>query len=295
MKISYYPGCTLKSSAQNLEQSALASLATLGIEVHELERWNCCGAVFSLASDDLLHQLAPTRVLIRAQESGAEKVVTLCSQCYNTLARANRLFREDAEKAETLNRFMTEEPDYEGRIEVVHYLELLRDAIGWDALAAKVQAPLTGLKIAPFYGCTLLRPHEVSIDGPGKPTILMDFLAALGATPVDFPLSEECCSAFQVIGSPEASLVRAQRVVASAVAAGVDALVLSCPLCEYNLGKQQPAFTSTNGAAPRLPVFYFSQLLAMALGLDPESCRFELNTEGTRTLLEERGLLPVPV
>jgi len=291
MKITYYPGCTLKSTARNLEDSALASLAHLGIEVEELERWNCCGAVFSLASDDLLHQLAPVRDLVRAQEAGSEKVMTLCSQCYNTLARANRLFREDEEKAQTLNRFMTEEQDYLGEVEVVHFLELLRDELGWDGLAAKVQNPLKGLKIAPFYGCTLLRPTEVSIDGAGKPTILMDFLAALGATPVDFPLAEECCSAYQVVGEPEASQARAQKVVESALAESVDALILSCPLCEYNLGQKQKSFVATNGNLPRLPVFYFTQLLALALGLDVESCRFELNADGARALLEERNLV----
>ncbi len=291
MKISYYPGCTLKSDAQHLEESALASFAALGIEVEELERWNCCGAVFSLASDDLLHQLAPTRVLVRAQEAGADKVMTLCAQCYNTLARTNRLVREDQEKRDTLNRFMTEEPDYLGGVEVVHFLELLRDEIGWEALRAKVRRPLEGLKIAPFYGCTLLRPTEVSIDGPGPPTILKDFVAALGATPVDFPLAEECCSGYQVVGAPEASLTRSQAVVQSAADCGVDALILSCPLCEYNVSQQQRDFVAADGERLSVPVFYFSQLLALALGVEVESCRFELNTKCARALLQERSFV----
>ena len=291
MKISYYPGCTLKATAQNFEQSALASLAALGIEVEELERWNCCGAVTSLATDDLVHQLAPTRVLIRAQEAGADQVMSLCSQCYNTLARANQLVREHPDKLETLNMFMDEEPDYLGKVESVHFLQVIRDSIGWDGLRAKVKKPLAGLRIAPYYGCTLLRPKDVSIDAPGKPQILMDFIAALGATPVDFPLAEECCSAFQVVGTPEGSQQRAQKVVQSAADCGVDALILSCPLCEYNLGKQQETFVTASGDPLRLPVFYFTQLLALALGVEVESCRFELNQEGARALLEERNLV----
>lgn len=291
MKISYYPGCTLKATARNLEDSAIASLGILGIEVEELERWNCCGAVFSEASGDMLHQLAPTRVLIRAQEAGADKVVSLCSQCYNTLARANKQFREDEETRTTVNSFMTEEVDYEGKVEVIHYLELLRDEIGWEKLRGMVKKPLEGLKIAPFYGCTLLRPVDVSIDGAGKPTILKEFIAALGAEPVDFPLAEECCSAYQVLGEPEGSVKRSAQVVASAVAQGVDALILSCPLCEYNLGKRQQELVQEDGSTLSLPVFYFSQLLALALGAELESCRFELNEAGARSLLEDRKLV----
>ncbi len=288
MKISYYPGCTLKSKARNFEDSALASLAALGFEVTELERWNCCGALFSLTTDDLLHQLAPVRVLIRAQQAGAGKVTTLCSQCYNTLARANRLMREDEEKRNTLNQFMTEEPDYHGQVEVVHFLQLLRDEIGWERIRAALKRPLTGLKVAPFYGCMLLRPKEVGIDSPVKPSILMDFIAALGATPTDFAAAEECCGAYQVLAAPEAGLKRTRRVVEAARASGVDALVLSCPLCEYNIGKQQQELAAPGGA---LPVFYFSQLLAVALGAAEESCRFDLNAAGARELLEERGLI----
>ena len=138
MKISYYPGCTLKSSAQNLENSALASLVHLGIEVEELPRWNCCGAVFSLADDDLIHQVAPVRDLIRARDAGHERLTTLCSMCYNTLARANKLVAEDEEKRKTLNLFMDEEPDYNGEVEVVHLLPWLRDNLGWDALRENI-------------------------------------------------------------------------------------------------------------------------------------------------------------
>ena len=185
MKIGYYPGCTLKTKATNLEQTALAALRVLGVEYLELDRWNCCGAVFSLADDDLIHQVAPVRDLIRAREAGCDTLVTLCSQCYNTLARANLLMREDEEKRDTLNRFMDEEPDYDGEVEVVHYLQLLRDEVGWERLRQAVKVPLDGLKVAPFYGCTLVRPTEVAIDA-GDETILEDFLAALGAEAVPF-------------------------------------------------------------------------------------------------------------
>ena len=124
MKILYYPGCTLKSKARNLGDTAIAAMAVLGIELEELSRWNCCGAVHSLADDDLIHLVAPVRILIRAMEQGGDKLVTLCSMCYNTLARANRIMRNDEEKQKTINLFMDEEPDYNGGVEIVHLLSL---------------------------------------------------------------------------------------------------------------------------------------------------------------------------
>ena len=127
MKISYYPGCTLKTKAKNLDKAAVASLEALGVEVEEIDKWNCCGAVYSLTADDLIHMVGPVRNLIRAKEQGVDKLVTLCSMCYNTLARANKLMREDEVKRDTINRFMDEEIDYFGEVEVVHYLQLLQD------------------------------------------------------------------------------------------------------------------------------------------------------------------------
>ena len=122
MKISYYPGCTLKTKAKNLDRAAIASLEALGVEVQEIERWNCCGAVHSLTADDLIHQVGPVRNLVRAKEQGAAKLVTLCSMCYNTLARAIQIMKNDTVKRDTINRFMDEEIDYAGEVEVVHYL-----------------------------------------------------------------------------------------------------------------------------------------------------------------------------
>ena len=289
MKISYYPGCTLKTKARNLEEAALAALAALGFEVEELPRWNCCGAVFSLTDDDLIHHIAPVRDLVRAKDAGADKIVTLCSQCYNVLARANLLMRTDEVKRDTINRFMDEETGYFGEVEVVHFLDLLRNEIGWDAVRAKVKVPLDGLKVAPFYGCTLLRPAEVALDkGPGRATVMSELLTALGATPVDFPGAEECCGAYEVLVNPEEGLQRGAAVVTSAKACGADALVLSCPLCEYNLGRRQKDMASVEG---ELPVFYFSQLLALALGCGAESGRFDDNVRSARELLESRELL----
>jgi heterodisulfide reductase subunit B len=289
-KVSYYPGCTLKTKALNLEASALGALRALGIDVEELPRWNCCGAMFNLADDDLIRQLAPVRNLIRALEQGASHVVTICGQCYNVLARANQLVREDEEKRKTLNLFMDEELDYHGEVEVLHYLSLLRDVVGWDELRRRVKVPLEGLRVAPFYGCSLLRPGSVSVNGPSE-ELFEDFLRALGASPVTHPAARECCGSYQVIAHPEEQTKRALTVLQGAQQAGADSLALSCPLCEYNLGTRHGAMQEQRPDLARTPTYYFTQLLAVALGLEPELCHFELNGEAALTLLREKDYI----
>jgi heterodisulfide reductase subunit B len=296
MTIAYYPGCTLKNKAQNLELTALAVLREVGIEVHELERWNCCGAVFSLADDDLIHLVAPVRDLIRAKDSGATTLMTLCAQCYNVLARANQVMRSNDEKRKTLNLFMDEETDYHGEVEVVHYLDLLRTSLGWAELRKRVKVPLTGLRVAPFYGCATIRPLDVAVGGGTlDPAIFRDFIAALGATPVEYPGATECCGAYETLANPTAAIDRSGQVLSSAQSHGADAIVLTCPLCEYNLGKKQPKIREAHPEVRELPVYYFTQLLAIALGLDPETCHFELNMAGARSLLADRKLIGAAV
>jgi heterodisulfide reductase subunit B len=291
MKIGYYPGCTLKAKARHLDESALRSLEALGVEAVELTRWNCCGAVYNLADDDLVHFLAPVRDLKRAKEEGHERLLTLCSMCYNTLARANQLMREDEVKRKTLNDFMEEEVAYAGEVEVVHLLTFLRDDIGWDRLREAVKKPLKGLKVAPYYGCTLTRPRDVTIDTGLRPQIFADFLAAIGATPVSFAEAETCCGSYNMISHPEAALGKVADIVADAGAQGAEALALSCPLCEYNVGRRQTEALARGDGASALPVFYFTQLLALALGLDPQVARLDLSPEHSRRFLEEQGLL----
>lgn len=290
MDVSYYPGCTLKTKAKNLDRSAVAALAALGVRLKELPRWNCCGAVHSLADDDLIHQVAPVRDLIRAKEQGSHTLVTLCSMCYNSLARANRIMRLDAEKRDTINLFMDEETDYHGEVEVVHYLSFLRDTVGWDAIRERIRVPLNGLKMAPYYGCTLQRPREVGIEPPGSFRLMSEYLEVLGATVVQFDAADVCCGSYQVLGHPEAALTVAAGILEAASKAGAEALALSCPLCEFNLGKKQSVLLGENRIAKDVPTFYFTQLLALALGLGPKDCRFDLNGPAAVTLLKRKGI-----
>ena len=291
MKVSYYPGCTLKTKAQNLEVSALRAMEVLGVELAELPRWTCCGAVYSLADDDLIHQIAPVRILARALEQGDDKLLTLCPMCYNTLARANLMMRNDEEKRHIINSFMEEEPDYHGEVEVHHLLGFLKNEIGWDVVGEKVKTPLAGLNLAPYYGCTLVRPEEVAIDSPYSPVLFNELIETLGGKAVDIPTTSSCCGSYEVISNPDAATKACVKIIQSALDRNANGLVVSCPLCDYNLGARQEELIGTSESLSELPLMYFTQLLAVAFGLDPEVCHFELNQPITRKLFESENLV----
>lgn len=268
MRLPYFPGCTLHSKAQSFDASARAAAQALDIVMEELPEWTCCGATFPMAADSAMGLVAPTRILASAKEAG--KLLTLCSFCYNTLKRTNRVLATDAEQRRKVTTFIEE--DYQGNVQTVHLLEVLRDEIGFEALAARVTRRLDGLKVAPYYGCLLLRPaEEMGFDDPERPTILENFLASLGCTVVHFPHKTECCGSFVAVSTPEAAQACSVRILDAAMKQGAEMLVVSCPLCQYNLDRAQRQVQPSRGRAAGVPVLYFSQLLALALGCD-ESC-----------------------
>lgn len=292
MKISYFPGCTLKTMAKNFEDSAIASLSFLGIEMVELPRWNCCGTVYSLTSDDLIHQVAPIRNFIRVKEARDTRVMTLCSMCYHTLKRANKLVKEDKEKLDKLNNLMyREDLKYNGEVEVLHLLEILKNEVGFDQVSKKVKMPLKGLKAAPYYGCLLLRPAEVGFDDPESPTILKDLLESVGAEAIDYPYETECCGSYNTVVNVNLVVERAHDILSLAISQKAEAIVLSCPLCGFNLDNRQKEIKEKFPDFKSIPVFYFTQLLALSLGLDEKVCRFELNFIDPRPLLESKHLI----
>jgi heterodisulfide reductase subunit B len=296
-RIAYYPGCTLKTNAHNFEVSTLATAEALGIELVEPGRWNCCGTVHALAKDDVMHHLAPVRNLIRVEElsnQGAidsRQVVTLCAMCYNTLKRSNQVFNQDSDKRKKIRDIMTKEDiQYSGNVEVIHYLEALR-SIGWDKVTAKAVKPLKGLKVAPYYGCLLLRPRGIGIDDADHPTIMEDLLKALGAEPVEFAYNQKCCGSYHTVQMKEAVADLSHRILKQAEAAGADVLATACPLCEYNLGPRQDQIKKQYPSFNSIPVVYFTQLMALAFGLGDEATAFEANRPDPSPILREKGLL----
>lgn len=292
MKISYYPGCTLKSNAKNFEESALCSLKKLGVEAQELPRWNCCGTVFSLTTDDLIHHVAPIRNLIRVKETNSDRVMTLCAMCYNTLKRANERVKSDPESLDKINKFMyMENIQYKGDVKVLHMLELLRDEIKFENVSKKVVNPLKNLKIANYYGCLLVRPKEVGLDDIENPTVLEDLTMALGGEPVDFPYKTECCGAYQTVDKPEFVANRAFQILTSAQEHGADVVALSCPLCAFNLDQRQRETSQQYPEFKNIPILYFTQLMAIAFGCLEKNLRFDLNYIDPKPILKEKGLI----
>jgi heterodisulfide reductase subunit B len=290
MKLLYFPGCTLKTSAKNLEKSAFAIMEKLGHEMVEMEDWNCCGVVSSLSSDDLMRHLAPLRSLIHVEDQGEDKVITLCDMCTNTLKQTNLRVKEKPDDLETLNAFMDRENDSKGTVRVYHFLEFLRDEIGFAVLKKMVKNPLHGMKVMPYYGCMLLRPREVAIDDAEEPTILNDLLTAIGAEVVDNPFKIECCGSYHTIEEKEIVRNRAHRITNFALERGADALMLSCPLCRFNLDIRGKESEKSFKGYKQIPVYYYTQLVAIALGLDPAVCGFEQHAVDPNLLLKKKGV-----
>ena len=256
MNVSYFPGCTLKTKAKELDVYARRCAEVLGVTLEEIENWQCCGGVFSTAKDEIASKLSSVRALTEAKAKN-QPLVTVCSACHNVIKQTNHAMATDADFALRANNY-TGEP-YNGETEVLHYLELLRDVVGWDTVKAAVKNPLTGKKIGAYYGCLLLRPGKVmAMDDVENPTILEDFIRAIGAEPVVYAMRNECCGGYVTLEDKALAKKKSSAVLENAAAMGADMVVTACPLCKYNLEK--------NGGNT-LPVVYLTALLAEALGL----------------------------
>ena len=261
MKVSYFPGCTLKNKAKDLDLYAYKSAEALGVTLEEIENWQCCGGVFTTAKNEVATKLSSVRALKEAY-SKEQPLVTVCSACHNVIKQTNHAMQNDKEFADKANRYMNEETAYLGEAEVYHYLEMLRDLVGFETLKEKVVNPLKGKKIAAYYGCLLLRPNSVmQMDDPENPSIMEDFIKALGAEPVIYAKRNECCGGYVSVESPELAKKNSNAVVNNAKSQGAEMIITACPLCKYNLVK--------NGAD--IPVIYITEILAEALGVKEDT------------------------
>ena len=197
MKVSYFPGCTLKNKARDLDAYAYRSAEALGVSLEEIENWQCCGGVFTTANNEAATKLSSVRALKDASDKG-QPLVTVCSACHNVIKQTNNAMQNDSAFATKVNRYMGADGGYNGECEVYHYLEMLRDLVGFDKVKECVVNSLKGKKIAAYYGCLLLRPNKVMrMDDPENPTIIEDFIRALGAEAVIYARRNECCDLCQ--------------------------------------------------------------------------------------------------
>ncbi|MGB3479818.1 MAG: CoB--CoM heterodisulfide reductase iron-sulfur subunit B family protein [bacterium] len=287
MKLQYYPGCTLYTTAKPLNTSLHACFNAVGIELAELPHWYCCGTTFMLARDNRMSLIAPLRILAKAQQEDG-KVLVPCSICYNTLKRANYMLKENTETLDIINEHLEE--SYDGNEIVLHPLEFFRD--NEELVRSKVKKSLKDLKVGCYYGCLLLRPEqEIQFDDPEAPTIFENFISSIGATPIDFPLKVECCGAYLVVNSPDAAVEASYKILRNAQDNGADVVVTTCPLCYYNLDALQGKMKKAHPDFKEIPIFYFSQIMALALGLEEKKLGLEHNRVSPYEILKEYNLL----
>ncbi len=288
-RIAYYPGCALKDRSSHLDTSARKAMEKLDVELDEIEEWTCCGAVPPASEERIMNLIAPVRILRKLRDAGETSMVTICDFCYNVLKRANYRMRNDEIKCRRVNAFLDDDdpkrdylkndgyegPPYTGEVRVMHLMEYLRDVIGYDAITGALASPFDGLRIAPYYGCIMLRPHkEIGLDSPENPSIIEGFISSLGAEPVKYPYRTECCGSYLSVSDPDSSTRQCFRIISSALDRGADAMVVSCPLCFYNLETRQKSIKEAYPDFAGIPVFFFTQLLALALGLPSDELGF---------------------
>lgn len=291
IEVGYYPGCTLKSTACNFETSALAVLELLGVKAIELKEWYCCGVNFSQVEDNLMLQLAPLRTLMKASDEGYQRILTLCSMCYNTLRRAALFLKADPERQRIVNDIMDRDKiPYQGNeVQVIELLTLLKE-IGGEQIAAHCRRKTVNLKVAPYYGCLPLRPKEVAIDDPDDPQLMEQVISSVGSTPVFYPFRTECCASYQIVNNPAIVEQRTRLIIDAARQAGAELLVVICPLCHYNLDAMQHRIQQKEATFQPLPVLYLSQLLALTADM-PDRNDWALHYIDPRPLLTAKGLL----
>jgi len=270
MRVAYYPGCSLLSGAKEYDLSVRAVFAHLGIELVEIEDWNCCGAVHSDVNSDTAGVALAGRNLALAERQELKTVVAPCSGCYLNLRRASKAISATPAVREQVNAQLEEGLAITGDVEVVHPLYLLLNEVGLEAVRKHVTRPLSALRIASYYGCMLTRPKDV-FDSTERPTGFDQLVQALGASPVEYPYKAKCCGGALAISHGDVTARLTGAVLSSAKASGADAVTLGCPMCHTALDGYQRQAERSAEQKLELPVLYFTQLMGLAFGLEPGS------------------------
>ena len=296
MQYQYYPGCSLEKTAKEYDISTRAYLDLLGVELTEIPDWNCCGASAVGAKSRLLSLCLSALNLALAEQGKKEKdgipdILAPCSACYLNLKNAREKCREDPFLHKEVNRFLEKAGRrFSGRVQVRHLLDVLSNDIGPHKVAAGVKRPLTGLKIAPYYGCQALRPYTV-FDDPEEPVSMEPLLAAAGAEVFNWPMGGKCCGASHITTHRDAGLALTGAILKRAK--GADAVVCVCPMCQMNLEANQKAISNREGRDLSITVLYLPQLLGLAAGMDPKQVGLGLNLSVTDGFLKKLGDLSV--
>ncbi len=275
MKYSYFPGCSAEATASPLGLSVLPVAKELDMDLVELEDWNCCGSSPYGSVDKLEAACIAARNLALAEKTGLD-LVTPCSNCYVVLAGANDNLKEfPALKEQVSTALAVANLSYKGGVRVRHLAEVLYSDITPGVIGSKVTKPLKGLKVAPYYGCQLVRPN--GFDDPESPHSLDELVASLGADVVPWQLKAQCCGSSLVMPEPEVALGLINKLLRNAQENGAQCLVTPCPLCQINLDAYQSQVNSRFKTRYNLPVLFLTQLVGVALGIKPDALALSRN------------------
>lgn len=274
-KYLYYPGCSLRGTGKAYEESLLAVYKALGVQLEELEDWNCCGATAYMSTDEYEAFALAGRNLAIADQTKLD-LLAPCSACYLVLQKTQHYIQEYPHIARRLeNAFQKVGLEYKGTTKVRHPLDMLVNDVGLDQIKSKVKNPLKGLKVAPYYGCQIVRPYA-TFDLMYYPVSMDKILRACGAEVVDYPLKTRCCGGSQKGTLPEVGLSLIHILLKEAARRNADVVSTICPLCQFNLDAFQDEAAKKYGDI-RMPIVYFTQLMGLALGVPAEELGLDRN------------------
>jgi heterodisulfide reductase subunit B len=269
MKYSYFPGCSLKGLGKAYEESLLPVMQHLGVELKEIEDWNCCGATAYMAVDEAKACVLAARNLALAQKNGPSQIMAPCAACYLVLNKTKHYFHDYPAMKEKVDKALAAiNLTYNGDTPVRHPLDVLINDVSLEAIKQKVKKPLKGLKVAPYYGCQIVRPYA-TFDDQYNPTTMDRLLEALGASVVTYPLKTKCCGGSLTGTVPEAGIRCVYDLLKEAKKRGADCLATVCPLCQFNLDAYYGPVAAQYEPIS-MPTVYFSQLMGMAFGFPTE-------------------------
>jgi len=267
MKYAYYPGCSAHSTARDMHESALAVAGALGIDLIEPAGWTCCGATAAHQTDPVLAASLPTANLVKVKDMGLDMVAN-CAACYNRMKVANHEVSTDPAMRQKVSDAVGR--DYDGSVKVRHIVEVLLEDVGLDNIKSAFKRSLKGLQVACYYGCLLVRPHEVTnFDDPENPTSLDQLVTAMGGVSLDWPHKVECCGGGLSMSRTDVVVNLTDSIVGMAKAAGARCITVSCPMCQINLDMRQQDIEKQTGTRHDMPILYITQLLGLCLGISP--------------------------
>ena len=289
MKYAYFPGCVSQGGAPELHTATKLICQKLGIEIQEISGWTCCGAGVMQEKNQLFSDTLNARTFAKAEQLGLP-ILTICSTCQGVMGQANLRMKRDPEYLTQINSYLAEEGlEYQGTAQPKHLLWILIEDYGLDNLLAQVTRPLSGLRVAPFYGCYIVRPTEALDieEHPERQTSLETLIEKVGATLVDFAGKTRCCGFPILTINEKNSLAMVANHTSEAQNLGADAMVTPCPLCHLNLDGFQPKAAAQRRTKIDLPILHLPQVVGLAMGLDPKGMGLNRHIVSTKKLLSQ--------